>query len=220
MFDLSEMEPSSNPDLLAAVHTGYIKAALLYAFNKYSMDASCSVVKQPLKVKVNEAFASKGLKLVALSNNVAVQDSSKVKESIKNIVVGECFNIEDKVMVGVVKSHLTLPPRSDKEDIASKAIDSFIPAFWGCAENVDPSKANSTRTVEHVTIKVGSESLAADVPVIFNHKPLKAGDEVVVLKTHADADEGEPPSKRSRTSKGSGNGKGKKPKKAKGKGRS
>ena len=99
VFDLSTARPTLHAELLNSVHIGYIKAALYSAHQKLSADKHCTILKQPLALKVNKAFSIGALKLVGLSNLVSI--SSKVKETQKVICVGECYVANESRLSGL-----------------------------------------------------------------------------------------------------------------------
>ena len=79
------------------------QVGFVWALSEKSTDKHCSIIKTTSsKLKVNKGFSANGLKLVALSNIIAIQASTKVKESSKSIIViEEAFKVEDKSMVKV-----------------------------------------------------------------------------------------------------------------------
>ena len=105
---------------------------------------------------------------------------------------------------------MTFPSEPDKEDKMTKRTEEFYVAYWACQETYNHSKANAVRSLEGISMKVGcAAAFSQQVPIITNSKPLKAGDEVFVLKSSGDDDEIEiapPETKKLRPSTGKGNG--------------
>lgn len=228
LFDLGASQVSMDSDMLRDIHCGYIKAALRCAFNKSSVDAHCTIRKDPrVGLLVNKDFPTSSFMLVALSKNVSVMDGAKFKATPKMVSLGECFNHDGASMIGVVRSHMAFPQKQHKADTAHKDVNQFLVAYWAavCNETYEPAKANASRSFIEVSVKVAASSrgtlneggastnnIKVQVPVLINTKPLVAGDEIIVMKDIAEQapeiEDAAPPSK-SRRVEGSKGGRGK-----------
>ena len=224
VFDLSSEQGNVGEadDLLAAVYSGFIKSALRSLWNKKSMDDRCSIVKNKgVMLRVNENFATGALKLVALSTNASVQETTqtkKPKESKLLIAIGQMFtNSKGNPMIGVVRNALTFPQAAKHEDTREVDKDGCLVAFWAVREI--KGKGNAEVTFENVDVKVGSEVTKINVPVMVNTAPLKIGQELIL-----EPKEDEPDAKRQKvdqaaSSKASAKTKAKAKSKARGRGR-
>ena len=220
VYDLGEVAvwPSDTDEQKYSMWIGAIKIALRTAWHDTSSDEHCVVVKKKSQVslKVKKDFSAGRLNLVALTNTVGIMDSTKVKASSKNMIsLGELYtSIDDKSMVGVVRPSNQFGKVSQKQDVQTKAKDTYLVAFWACADSESTSKANAAISFEDVTVKCNHEAVKVKVPVIKNTRALKKNEEVIILKSEINNDDDEniaeeAPPKRARTGKGGGRGRAK-----------
>ena len=103
-------------------------------------------------------------------------------------------------------------PQEEARGSARKKAETNIVAAWACKDTVKPIESNAMRSTKLISLKVGTESLQIEVPIITNTTALKVGDEVVCIKAGLVEAGDEPASKRPKTEtggKGKSGGKGK-----------
>jgi hypothetical protein len=169
-----------------------------------------------MKVVVEKPFKEKTLNIVGLTNNIMITHAGKFGNGL--LCLGECF---EHPTHGPIKAycrpHLQFPVNVAATGFARNVVEPFIVAYWACQETFDTTRANCHMTMPEVSVKVGTATHKIGIPTITNTKPLRAGDEIVVLKMYPAAEpHAVPDAKRQKSAqpikeklvKGKGKGKG------------
>lgn len=197
-------DPTNYVELMVDIFKGGVKAAVLDLYVKMSTDNMVLIQEKPTtKVFATGAIKARKLKLLPLSNNIAVVPANKVSGGE---VLGIAFTTASGVpMTVVARQQLTFPHASTVTGCAHKNVEPFVVAYWAMSETHEFPKTNCERTEQIVTVR-GQQFR---IPMITNTIDLDKGAELIVPK-RSDAEEiPEPATKRRKSEGASNNGKSK-----------
>ena len=147
------------------------------------------------------------MQLLGLTQNINLLTlAAPIADASATLDLGVASNTVGEKPVNILaKPALTFP----KEKTSTN--DAFLVSYWAVKQVFDARLVNMEKGMKTVTIKVGSEPLSINVPILTNSSKINAGDELVVLKVGlADAsDDDEPAPKKARKGKGKGKSQGK-----------
>ena len=202
-------DPSSNNALQQAKYDGVIKFAMSQCFESSSEEYTTVTKKPHVGVTVTDKFNTNQMLLSCLTRTLTfvANDGTRAKQPPEsNLVFKDLFkNEKGQDMHAIARSDLRWPAeRATLGSARAETVENLV-AFWACKEVADVHAANSIHDKKTVHVKIGDFSMDVNVPIIKNTKPLKAGDEVLVLKreTAAMTEGDEPPHKKH---KGGGKG--------------
>ena len=192
--------PHTMKDFQASLWTGLIKASMDVLF-KSSSENHVDIHKlggDKTDVLATKGFSEGNLKLVGLSSNVSIVKTAEVKENLTCIHIGALFDIDGESYSAVVKKQCTWPNEKVMSGFARATASTFLVKFWLCGDSVEAERCNMERRLQEHKVKVGSNDLKLQIPVLVNTVKIKTGDRLIVAKTATDTTQKseEPTSKR------------------------
>ena len=165
-------DPSLHFDFATDIWKGLLKSAMKHAFSKSSESSTILQVRPEQTVFVTKAFKPGAMKLVPLSNNIALamegSKNARLHQADKNIELGVVFVHNKQNVVGVVRSHLNQLKKEKASGFAADEKVPFIAKFWGIKSTDDSAKVNTVFEFMDVSIKVAGIKHDVKVPTLTN----------------------------------------------------